>query len=252
MEAQDNITVENETDVVNNNSKEPENKTEAKLEILIAIFLGITALLTAWATWIGSLHGGNQSTNYTKSNNISTEGNSSFNEASQALMMDMLTWNNIMDYKLEVEMAESKGDEDTAELYNTKIDALKLSSCSEDFLAAIEWAENELENNDNYVTPFQMEGFIDSYYEDANAQIEEAQVLLEQGQQDNTNGDKFGLVTVIYSLVLFLLGVVGIFKRIPNRMVVFGIAVVFLAIATVYMLTIPLPTDFSFLGYFTS
>ncbi len=32
--------------------------------------LGITALLTAWATWIGSLHGGNQATNYTKSNNI--------------------------------------------------------------------------------------------------------------------------------------------------------------------------------------
>ena len=34
--------------------------SEAKLEMLIAIFLGITALLTAWATWIGSLHGGNQ------------------------------------------------------------------------------------------------------------------------------------------------------------------------------------------------
>ena len=28
------------------------------LEIIVAIFLGVTALATAWASWIGSLHGG--------------------------------------------------------------------------------------------------------------------------------------------------------------------------------------------------
>ena len=50
--------------------------TANRIEIIVAIFLGITALLTAWATWIGSLHGGNQATNYTKSNNLAAEGNS--------------------------------------------------------------------------------------------------------------------------------------------------------------------------------
>lgn len=29
-------------------------------ELIIVIMLGVTALLTAWASWIGSLHGGNQ------------------------------------------------------------------------------------------------------------------------------------------------------------------------------------------------
>ena len=38
---------------------------EKILEIIVAVFLGITALATAWASWIGSLHGGNQATNYT-------------------------------------------------------------------------------------------------------------------------------------------------------------------------------------------
>ena len=28
-------------------------------ELIIVIMLGVTALLTAWASWIGSLHGGN-------------------------------------------------------------------------------------------------------------------------------------------------------------------------------------------------
>lgn len=35
-------------------------------ELIIVIMLGVTALLTAWASWIGSLHGGNQATNYAK------------------------------------------------------------------------------------------------------------------------------------------------------------------------------------------
>lgn len=51
-------------------AKEPKKiskrSSEEKIEIIVAIFLGITALATAWASWIGSLHGGNQATNYTK------------------------------------------------------------------------------------------------------------------------------------------------------------------------------------------
>jgi hypothetical protein len=225
---------------------EADDSKESKLEILIAIFLGITALLTAWATWIGSLHGGNQSTNYTTSNNMSSEGNSMYNEAAQSLMMDMLTWNSILNFKFEAELAETKGDDTAAEYYKTEIEALKASCCTEEFLAAIDWAENQEE----FSTPFQMEGYLESYYTDANEKISEADGLLEQGKNDNTNGDKFGLVTVIYSLVLFLLGIVGIFKRIPNRIVVFGISIVFLVLATIYMFTIPMPTDFSFTGYF--
>ena len=49
--------------------EKPRRSREDILEIIIAIFLGVTALATAWASWIGSLHGGNMSTNYTKSNN---------------------------------------------------------------------------------------------------------------------------------------------------------------------------------------
>lgn len=62
---------------------------EDVLEIVIALFLGITALATAWASWIGSLHGGNMSTNYTRSNNLAADGNARWNEASQAMMQDM-------------------------------------------------------------------------------------------------------------------------------------------------------------------
>ncbi len=214
---------------------------ENKLEMFIAIFLGITALLTAWATWIGSLHGGNQATNYTTSNNISADGNSRWNEASQQYMQDLMVWNSIVDYMTEQEIAEMEGDQDKADLINAKIQTIIYDSCSDSFAEAIEWALNQEE----WASPFDKEGYVDSYYEDAQAVLDEAEEYLAQGQEDNSNGDRFGLVTVIYSLVLFLLGIVGIFKNLPNRKIVFLVSVVFLLIGFIYMLTIPLPQGFS-------
>ncbi len=213
---------------------------ENRLEMVIAIFLGITALLTAWATWIGSLHGGNQATNYTTSNNISADGNSRWNEASQQYMQDLMVWNSIVDYMTEMEIAEMEGDQDKADLINAKIQTIIYDSCSDSFAEAIEWALDQEE----WASPFDMEGYMDSYYEDALAVLDEAQAVLEQGQEDNANGDRFGLVTVIYSLVLFLLGIVGIFKNLPNRKIVFIVSVVFLLVGFIYMLTIPLPQGF--------
>ena len=95
-----------------------------------------------------------------------------------------------------------------------------------------------------------MPGVYDKYFETANELLEESRALLKEGQQDNTNGDTYNLVNVIYSLVLFMLGVVGIFKKLPNRAVVLIIAIVALILATIYMFTIPMPTGFSLGSYF--
>ena len=217
---------------------------ESKLELVTAIFLGITAILTAWATWIGSLHGGNQATNYTKSNNLSAQGNSMYNEASQMYMQDMLLWNTINDYLFDQDVAKANGNTKEAALIDEKIDLLIADNASEDFAEAIDWAF------ENDATPFDMEGFVDGYYTEANETLDEAEALLEEGRTDNANGDAYNLVTVLYSIVLFLLGIVGIFKKLPNRVVVLIISIVLLIIATIYMVTIPLPTGFSLGSFF--
>ncbi len=215
--------------------------SEGRLETFIAIFLGVTAVLTAWATWIGSLHGGNQATNYTTSNNLSAEGNATWNEASQQYMQDLMVWNSIVDYMTEVEIAEMEGDQDKADLINAKIQTIIYDSCSEDFADAIVWALDQ----EDWASPFDKEGFVESYYTEAQEVLAEAEEYLAQGQEDNSNGDRFGLVQVIYSLVLFLLGIIGIFKNLPNRKIVFLVSVVFLIAGMIYMFTIPLPQGFS-------
>lgn len=224
--------------------KEKNGINESTLELIIAILLGITAILTAWATWIGSLHSGNQSTNYTKSNNLSAMGNSMYNEAAQNYMQDVILWNTINDYIFDRDLAEANGKTKDADMIDEKINLLIEDNCTPEFEEAIDWAFAEEKS------PFDKEGYVDSYYEEALATIDEADDLLEQGRQDNANGDAYGLVSVLYSVVLFMLGIVGIFKKLPNRMVVTIISAVLLVLATIYMITIPLPTDFSLASFF--
>ena len=230
--------------------KEKRSKDQI-IEIIVAVLLGVTALATAWASWIGSLHGGNQATNYTTSNNLSAEGNSEWNEASQMLMQDMMTWNTISDIYIDMAYAEEKGDELEYEKLSYKYDTLLYDNCTEDFQAAIEWALSQEE----WTSPFEYtyeDGttYRDSYFDNAREVIAEADQMLEQGKADNTNGDAFNLVTVSYSVVLFLLGIVGVFKNLPNRIAILGVAAVGFLIATIYMFTIPMPTGFSLMSFF--
>lgn len=246
----------------NTQEKAPEVKKRSKediLEIIIAIFLGVTALATAWASWIGSLHGGNMSTNYTKSNNLAADGNARWNEASQSLMQDMQVWNMISDYQVEILYANDTDNADKMYENAYKIQFICADNLTEEMAALIgydfdfdadaiiDWVIN---GEQSTVSPFSDEDFINSYYEDAQAVLAESEEVLAEGQSDNTKGDTFNLVTVIYSVVLFMLGIVGTFRRLPNRMLITGVAIAGFLFGTIFMFTIPFPTGFNFLSFF--
>lgn len=224
----------------------PKKTKEEILEIIVVIILGVTALSTAWASWIGSLHGGNQSTNYTDSNNLSARGNSDFNDASQLLSQDMMVWNDISELRIDYSYAKDKNNKDDMEKYEWKLNQIYADNVSETLQTAIDWADSQEE----YASPFDMPDFVESYFTEANQELEQAQEIFEQGKKDNANGDTYGLVTVVYSVVLFLLGIVGTFKNLTNRYVIVGISLVAFVSITIFMFTIPLPTGFSLASFF--
>ncbi len=218
--------------------------SESAIEVLVAIFLGITALLTAWASWIGSLHGGNQATNYTKSNNLASEGNSEYNSGLQDYLSDIMVWNTYCEYEFEKDIAVVEGDQEKIAIIDEKIDNYLAQNGSDVFNDA--W--NKM--TDDMDSPFDVPNMADGYYVTANELLAESQRLLEEGQADNAHGDAYNLVNVIYSVVLFMLGIVGIFKTLPCRTAVFFISVVILLCATIYMFTIPMPTGFNLASFF--
>ena len=249
------ITEENQ----NSAPAKQKRSKEDILEIVIAVFLGITALATAWASWIGSLHGGNMSTNYTKSNNLAADGNARWNEASQSLVQDMQIWNMISDYEVEILYANETGDTDQMYESAYKIKFICTDNLTEkmaeligydfefDADQIIDWVINsELSTT----SPFDNQDFIDSYYVDARAVLAESEAVLAEGQSDNKKGDTFNLVTVIYSVILFMLGIVGTFRRLPNRMLITIVAIAGFLFGTIYMFTIPFPTGFNLFSFF--
>ncbi|MBE7069078.1 MAG: hypothetical protein E7386_01050 [Ruminococcaceae bacterium] len=234
---------------------------ENTLEIITVILLGITALLTAWASYVGSIHGGNQATNYATSNNISSDGNSLYNAAVQNLSQDMGIWNTIASYEVEILYAESVKDNAAIEANVWKLQWFCEDNLPENMAAAIGYDVEKFNDGNNdtqeilewlkddkaITTPF-TEEFVNKYFEEANTKLEEAEKVIEQGKQDNANGDKFSLVTVIYSVALFLLGIVGVFKNTTNKKLVLAVSVVCLIIAVIFMCTIPLPTSGGIFG----
>lgn len=219
---------------------------EKKLGILVAIFLGVTTLLVAWAGWIGSLHGGIQAINFTKSNNLAAEGNSEYNVAAQIYISDLFTWNTILNLKIDMETAKEKGNKDEEKVIETKIQKIMNGSCSPKLLEAISSTSLQEETN----SPFEKEDFVNSYFEEAKKLLAESQQAMEEGKQDNLRGDSYKLVTVIYSLVLFLLGIVGILKDLQSRKILFIFSVGILIFGIIYMLTIPMPTGFNIASFF--
>ena len=239
-----------ENKAVKPSSAPPDNaikneKTLKWIETTVAILLGITTLLSAAATWIGSLHHGIQSINFTKSNNMAAQGNSEYNMGMQLYLSDYMTWNVLKEYYYELDAAKENGNQEKVDQLNERIKSFQVESASAILSEGIQWREKINEDN-----PFKMPGMTEKYFESAQAKVDESQELLEEGKRDNTKGDSYNLVTVIYSLTLFLLGIIGTFKNLPNRLVVLFIAFGFLVFAVIYMFTIPLPTGFEQMDFF--
>ncbi len=208
------------------------------LELFTAIMLGIATALTAYASWQSSLYGGNQATNYTKGTAMIGEANSMYNEAAQYIAQDMQTWNTLSSLRIDLAFAQYKGDADEAERAQYKVDQILADNVNDDFLAAIDWADAQEE----YASPFDKDGYLDSYYAEANAKYDEGEALIEAGQKANGLGDQLGLATVIFAIVLFMMGILGTLHNVKIKLFITILSLGALAVGLVMMLSVPMLT----------
>lgn len=214
---------------------------------LVAIMLAICALTTAWATWVGDLHESEQDLSYAKAERLNTEANSSYNLNSQLYVAAFNVWTHVYDTNLEIKALENTGDEQGADTKREQMNSYIETNCPDyqNFKGAIYTA---LEKGGT-ATPFD-EYSQSSFYSESEKLSEEATQERENGNRSNLAHDSFGLVSVLYSLCLFLFGMVGFYKQINPKRIIFIVGVVFFVVATVYMLSLPLPDHFDFANYF--
>ncbi len=237
-------------------SEEPSSKKPLRKKVigavtnfntLVAIMLAICALTTAWATWIGDLHASDQDSSYAKAERLNTEANSSYNLNAQLYVAVFNIWTHVYDTNLEIKALENAGDTQGANLKREQMNSYIETNCPdyENFKSAVYTA---LEKGGT-ATPFD-EYPESSFFADSEQLAQEAQQAREDGNRCNLANDSYGLVTVLYSLCLFLFGMVGFYRqRIPRR-IIFTVGVGVFVVATTYMLSLPLPDQFDFANYF--
>ena len=219
----------------------------ANFNTLAAIMLAICALTTAWATWIGDLHESDQSSNYAKAERLNAEANSSYNLNSQLYVAAFNLWAHVYDMNADVKSLESAGDSAGANAKREQMHSYIETNCPdyENFKGAVYTA---LEKGGT-ATPFD-EYPQSGFFADSEKLAQEATQARENGNRCDLASDSYGLVTVLYSLCLFLFGMIGFYKQRTARRIVFAVGVVVFVAATTYMLSLPLPDNFDFANYF--
>lgn len=242
---------------------------EEKLEIIVVICLALAALLSAWAAWAGALHGGNEYESHLAYNNLSLQASELQSIAVIEMYQDMALQKEIDLMVMEYLIAET--DEEafisackiarSVYIFNYDLFAEEVmlwdqeafdraseeeldSKMIECTLAYIdEWierysADKEARYQEGQTSVTEIESF---YYAQANEVLQEASENYEQGNNSGNYSDKYDFVTLILSVVLFLLGIVGVFHKYKNKLYITATSIVILIIAVIYMLTIPMP-----------
>ncbi len=217
------------------------------LNTITAIMLALCALTTAWATWIGDLHGSDQDANYAKADRLNTEANASYNLNAQTYIAAFNVWTYVYDANAQILTLEKSGKTQEAAAQRENLNNFIETNCPdyENFKTAIYTA---LEKGGT-ATPFD-EYPQESFFSDSEQKAQEATDVREAGDRCNLANDSYGLAALMYSICLFLFGLVGFYRHLVQRKVVFGAGVVVFIIATIYMFSLPLPDGFDLANYF--
>ena len=171
-----------------------------RMEIVIAILLGIAAIVTAWCSFQASQLGDVVQKSF-------SEGIRAADAASQAY--NSAITNDIRDQTLFLEFAKAaQADDEETALY--VLDTLM----SPELAAAVEWW-SEQPDDSGFDSPFVEENpeWSNALYEEAAALDESSQAFFDGADEADNDADAFDLLTVILALALFFLGVAGLSRQ---------------------------------------
>jgi len=171
-----------------------------RTEIVIAILLGMAAIMTAWSTFQSSQLGAAVTAAYSEGIRLSDTASQAFNDASATDIADEALF-------LEFAKASNAGDEGTA-------DYIYSSLMSEDLAAAVDWW---LEQPDSagYGTPFVEDNpaWSTVAYDDAAAIDADAQAKFDEATAKDELGSDFDVLSIIIAISLFLFGVASLVRQ---------------------------------------
>lgn len=214
----------------------PNTFLRRNVEVILAILLGLIATVTAYASFQSSLYDGNQAQAYTNGTNLSTEAESVYLEANQQFVQDTQLFDRLTDLRLDIQNPDAAISAAAQEKY----DVIYFQSVSDEFGAAIEWADAQnAADAEFYYSPLDNEDYQDFLFGPYGELKAQAEATVAEGDLANTYGDRLTLTTVMMAISLFLLGIAAVVRQFKVQLILGGVAVVIFLVAGGIMLAVP-------------
>ncbi len=181
-----------------------------RLEIVVAILLGLAAIVTAWCSFQASQLDGIVQSSRAEGIREADAASQSYNSAISADIRDQTLF-------LEFAKAAQADDEETA-LYILE------TLMSPELAAAVNWWSSQPDDS-GFDSPFVKENpeWSNALYEEAAAFDESSQAYFDAAERADRDADDFEVLTVILALSLFFFGVAGLSRQ---RRVMIGLSTV--------------------------
>jgi len=181
-----------------------------RLEIVVAILLGLAAIVTAWCSFQASQLGDLVQKNLAEGVREADAASQSYNSAIA---------NDIRDQTLFLEFAKAaQADDEETALYILE------TLMSPELAAAVNWWSSQPDDS-GFDSPFVKENpeWSNALYEEAAAFDESSQAYFDAAERADRDADDFEVLTVILALSLFFFGVAGLSRQ---RRVMIGLSTV--------------------------
>ena len=188
------------SETIDTNSSKPNTSSKDRLEFVIAVMLGLAAIITAWTAFQSTQLGDKVQESF-------SEGIRTSDQASQEYNTALATDNQSQAIFLEYAKAAVAGDEVTAAY-------IKDTLMTPELAAAVEWWIEQPEET-GPESPFVEENpnWDDSSWVTAEELDVKAQEYFDAAKKADTDGDRFDLLQVIVTLSLFLFGVASLARQ---------------------------------------
>lgn len=195
------------------------------VELISTVVMAIATVATAWSSYQAARWGGLMSTNFNQANADRTESMRSSIIGGQKIVFDALLF-------IEWLKAVNQEDEALAEFYFERMG---------DLGPAVEaWiATDPINNPDAPLSPFVMEEYVLSAYEESQRLEAQASELFIQGMADGQQSDVYILNAVTLASVLFFAGISTRFERVSPQIYLLVLAIVFLIFGLLNILSSP-------------
>lgn len=212
------------------------NFLQRHVEILVAVLLGLVSIATAYASFQSALYDGAMTQNYTVGSNLATEAESLYLEGNQQYFQDAQLYDRLTDLALD----SANPDPAIAAAAQEKYDVLYFQSVSDEFGAAIDWAdEQNAADPDLYYSPLDNEDYLDFNYGAYSEQKALGDETLKKGDVANGLSDRLTLNTVLMAISLFLLGIAAVVSAFRVKIIMGSVAIVIFLTAAVLTAFIP-------------